>query len=262
MVITGGVPTGRAGLCTIDPDLAGCKAGQETEDHGEGFTAAQPLVTAKQEHAEPGDDAVIESRRGQRSRLVAFRPDQLGPHEGSKQHHSRPLTQPLRPRQVQTEDAATEERLPQPFHPCERRGPGIDGLPQVAGEAGDVGESNPPDNPDRGWGDVLKRILVAYPSGDDDERQESHGKQPEQRNQKPAGEDTAGLAAEYAEPRIAGDNPIATHEKRDHHERQRDRGRGATHVETQWNRQIVTLGESVCQQTGGRQREQCGSNSV
>src|SRR5438445_11142163 len=132
---------------------------EEAEVHREDFSAAQPRVAAENEHAGPGERRIAEREPGDiRRHRVAF-PDDLDPGEGEEERCRRPY-------------ADCRRKLENPFRV--KHLPRIEQRPEIAEKRAEIGEPDPPRDPDERGREIAEGILGAEKSGRDDKDKNKH----------------------------------------------------------------------------------------
>ncbi len=244
------------------------KLSKHVEGQCKRLAAGQPGAAAEQPHAGPGDQRIGGDGPGQRRRGAGLGGDQLEPGEGDEQRHRRPGAEPGGIGEVQAEGPAAACPPPGGLGPLEEDRPGIDQRPGVADQRRQVGEADPPDDPDEARREIADGFGVAEPA-----RRQHQGEQPDRDEPEAARHPGMQQGAHRGQRRQIGAaqrlfaGPPAEGQ-RHHHEAQRHRGPGAHQVEVEGQRQVVARAEGVrpgggrAQQPGGHRRQDGGHASA
>src|ERR671913_325409 len=166
----------QANVRVLHPDFCGSESAEQSEEHRERISPAQPGLLAEEGHAVERDQGVSEGEEGDVARRVRAREDVLDPDECQVEPNSGPDAESFGIGLVELEPVPVAEPADQPFGPIEDYPPGIHERPQVSHESSEDAEANPPCNPHERRGNVVAALQTDQ-AGDHNDQEERDGEQ-------------------------------------------------------------------------------------
>src|ERR671913_206882 len=160
----------QANVRVLHPDFCGSESAEQSEEHRERISPAQPGLLAEEGHAVECDQGVNEGEEGDVARHVRTREDVLDPDEQEVESNSGPDAQGFGVGLVELEPVSVAEPADQPFGPIEDNPPGIHERPQVPDESGKEAEADPPYHPHESRGEI-ESALQSDQAGDHDDQE-------------------------------------------------------------------------------------------
>src|SRR5262249_26981482 len=138
--------------------------------------------------------------------------------------------------------------------------PRIDQRPQVADEGADIGEADPPDDPNHGRRDVAIRVVLAAEACNDGDDEDGKTEKLEQEGKAwPLAQSSEAMGIQI-KPRITFRAGRIAYGQSDNHKGHNDRDARARDIERKWQRQVVALAEAVRPCRCGERAEACSRN--